>query len=353
MKYFSSVDGLLFYKDPKCFNKYSNIEMLKYAIGANLYMPGTQNNVFEKLINNTFREIGAITLCCEDAIAEDDLSKAEDNIIYILDNLYEKYNDNNALLNELPLIFIRVRNPNQFKRFSKKFQKKHLKMLCGFNFPKFNSLNGNDYFQTLSKLSKKFDEILYGMPILEDESLIYKETRFNELSKIQSILSEYFTYVLNIRVGGTDFCSYFGLRRSIFATIYDINVVADCLIDILNFFLRQSHEFVVSGPVWEYFSNDENTLEIKGLIKELKLDIENGFHGKTIIHPSQINVVNKQYVVSYDEYIDAINIIQATGGVFKGSAENRMNEVGPHKNWAKKILARASVFGVLDKNSKI
>lgn len=353
MKYFSSVDGLLFYKDPECFNKYSTIEMLKYAIGANLYMPGTQNNVFEKLINNTFREIGAITLCCEDAIAEEDLPKAEDNIIHILNNLYEKYYDNHALLNELPLIFIRVRNPNQFKQFSKKFQKKHLKMLCGFNFPKFNSLNGYDYFQTLNELSKNFDEVLYGMPILEDDNLIYKETRFNELSKIQSILSEYSTYVLNIRVGGTDFSSRFGLRRSIDSTIYDTKVVADCLIDILNFFLRQNHEFVVSGPVWEYFSNNENSPEIQGLIKELKLDMENGFQGKTIIHPSQINAVNKQYVVPYDEYIDAINILEAIGGVFKGSAGNRMNEVAPHKNWAKKIKARARVFGVLDKNSKI
>ena len=191
------------------------------------------------------------------------------------------------------------------------------------------------------------------MPILEDDTLIYKDTRFKELEKIEKILNTYSRYVLNIRVGGTDFSSRFGLRRDVDMTIYDIKVVSDCLIDILNFFLRQGNEFVISGPVWEYFSNDPNSKEIKGLIKELKLDIENGFQGKTIIHPSQINPVNKQYIVDYHNYTDAVNIVERNGGVFKSSLGNRMNEAAPHLNWAKKIIARAEIFGVLEPNAKV
>ena len=30
-----------------------------------------------------------------------------------------------------------------------------------------------------------------------------------------------------------------------------------------------------------------------------------------------------------------------------------MNEVNPHKNWAKKIVARAKIFGVADKEAVI
>ena len=56
------------------------------------------------------------------------------------------------------------------------------------------------------------------------------------------------------------------------------------------------------------------------------------------------------------EYIDAVNILNAIenkGGVFKSEGGNRMNEVNPHKNWAKKIVARAKIFGVADKEAVI
>ena len=55
-----------------------------------------------------------------------------------------------------------------------------------------------------------------------------------------------------MRVGATDFSSAFGVRRGIDYTIYDIMPVRDCLSDILNVFSR-NNEYVVSGPVWEYF----------------------------------------------------------------------------------------------------
>ena len=37
--------------------------------------------------------------------------------------------------------------------------------------------------------------------------------------------------------------------------------VCDCLKDILNFFNRQSEDYVVSAPVWEYFSNENYNRE--------------------------------------------------------------------------------------------
>ena len=83
MKYFSSQDDLLFYKSPRAFDKRTPKHILKYAIGANMYMPGTQNNLFDKLVGNKFREIGSITLCLEDAIPAKDLGRAEDNILYL------------------------------------------------------------------------------------------------------------------------------------------------------------------------------------------------------------------------------------------------------------------------------
>lgn len=349
MQYFTNIDDLKFYKDPQPFDKYTDKDTLKYAIGANMYMPATQKNIFEKLINNEYHDIGAITLCMEDAIDESMLPEAQVSALSLLEHLHDILIKKPNL--NIPLIFIRVRNVNQFRTFSKMLTEKHVKVLTGFNFPKFNSKNGEEYFSILKSISEKFDEVLYGMPIIEDEDVIFKETRFFELEKIQKIFLKYPEYVLNIRVGGTDFSSQYGLRRDVKNTIYDLKVVADCLKDILNFFLRKTCDYVVSGPVWEYFSWDRNSDEIMGLEKELELDIQNGFQGKTIIHPSQIDVVNEKYIVKYDEYMDALAILESNGGVSKSSGGNRMNEASPHRNWAKKIIAKANVFGVYDKNA--
>lgn len=221
--------------------------------------------------------------------------------------------------------------------------------MAGFCFPKFDSENGNDYFSIMHGLKEKHHEILYGMPILEDRKLMSLDTRIQELSMIKEILLDHKDEILNIRVGGTDFSSVFGLRRSVGYSIYDIHPVADCLTTILNEFLP--YDFVISGPVWEYFSNNPDSTEIYGLKKELRLDLENGFFGKTIIHPSQINVVNQEYIVNYHDYRDAKDVLSREGGVSKGN--HRMNEAAPHHAWAKKIIARSKVFGVLDENCKI
>ena len=183
-------------------------------------------------------------------------------------------------------------------------------MLTGFIFPKFDSSNGEEYFSYLKELNERNNTVLYGMPIIESEKVIYKEGRTQELIKIKEITDKYKEYVLNIRVGN----------------------------------------YVVSAPVFEYFSKDLDSKEVKGLLKEINLDIENGFIGKTVIHPNQVDFVNMMQTVTFDEYIDAINIIESAniGGVFKGQSNNKMNEVTPHLNWARKILIRSKAFGVLN-----
>ena len=105
-----------------------------------------------------------------------------------------------------------------------------------------------------------------------------------ELTAIRAALNIYRDFILNVRVGCTDLSSFFGVRRNVYRfasfilldpfatpldmpriwlassnsssvtgnvyhTIYDILPVADCLSDMLNVF----SEYVISGPVWEYF----------------------------------------------------------------------------------------------------
>jgi hypothetical protein len=56
------------------------------------------------------------------------------------------------------------------------------------------------------------------------------------------------------------------------------------------------------------------------------------------------------YTVTREEYDDAIGIIERNNGelgVFKSGYSNKMNEIKPHLNWAKKVLARSKIYGVL------
>lgn len=349
MRYFENVDKNLFYKKPVEINKYTNKELLQYGLGANLYMNALKD-IFYKLISGGFENIGVVTICFEDAIKENDVEKGEKNVLELLNKL-SSYKEKDMLKEEnMPIIFIRVRNINQFINFTEKLNRNQIRFIGGFTFPKFDTSNAEIYLEHLSYLNHKFDTKLYAMPIFESKDILYKESRIKELLTIKGIIKEYKNLILNIRVGGTDFSSKFGLRRSVKYSIYDIRVISECLIDIINIFSRREDEYTISAPVWEYFSSDLESEEVQGLIKEINYDKENGFYGKTIIHPYQGKYVNAAYAVSYEDYIDSKNIIESSqdGGVFKGFGDNKMNEVLPHLNWARKNIIKAEVFGVLN-----
>lgn len=345
MRYFTHQNPLKFFLEPEAFDKLTPRHTLQYALGANLYMPATQRGIFDKLSQGSFNDLGAVSLCMEDAISANELPQAQEAVLDLLSRLASLCRPD-----EFPLLFVRVRSPQQFKQFAAKLGTAQLHVLAGFIFPKFNSSNGEAFFSTLNHLREQSGETLYAMPVIEDRRVMYKETRFDELQQIQRLLMQHREQVLNVRVGGTDFSSIYGLRREVDTTIYDIKVVADCLKDVLNFFLRDECGFVVSGPVWEYYSWNPDSPEMRGLRRELSLDMQNGFQGKTIIHPSQISVVNKAYIVPFDTYQDAQSILHSQGGAFASVGGNRMNETTPHRSWAQKVMAKARIFGVAEKN---
>lgn len=369
------ISSQIFYKKPCTFNKNTSKEILAHALGATLYMPSSKN-IANKIIEGKYIGLTSFVMCFEDAIRPEDVTEAESNVLNILKTFKESIKSGEITHDDIPLFFIRVRNVTQFKEFTKKLKKEDAKILTGFIFPKFGSENGAEYLNHLAYLNIYFDTILFGMPILESREIIYKETRMEELLSIKNLLTNYKELILNVRVGGTDFSSQFGLRRGIDYTIYDISVVSECLTDILNYFSRAEDGYVMSAPVWEYFSNQRmlkpeirrtpfslhNLLDKRkgfidkaydGLIREIILDKANGFTGKTIIHPSHIAIVNALQSVTREEYEDALMIIENQGGgVIKSSNGNKMNETNPHLNWAKKIIIKATIYGVVKENDK-
>ncbi|MBR2592374.1 MAG: HpcH/HpaI aldolase/citrate lyase family protein, partial [Oscillospiraceae bacterium] len=362
----------VFVKEPEEFDKYTGRAMLQYCLGATMYMPGTKD-FGEPIMKKKYPGLTSMVMCFEDACKEEDVPAAEINSIELLTFLNGELEAGRIAYADLPLIFFRVRNPEQFRHFSAMLRPEHVKLITGFNFPKFNTENGEAYMSHLEELNRKFGEIIYGMPIIEDSRVAFKETRMDELVGIKRILDSHRELVLNVRVGGTDFSSCFGVRRGIAYTIYDIMTVRDCLMDILNVFTR-NNDYTVSGPVWEYFRaskgmkfSDElpeasfslqDTLlkrapivndAVDGLMRELVLDQANGFMGKTCIHPTHLNYINGMLAVVRDEYNDADQILNTSGGVIKGS--KGMNEVAPHRRWAEKIMMRARAYGVIENES--
>lgn len=362
-----------FVHPPVEFNKNTEKELLQYCLGATLYMPGTKNFT-DAILNKKVPGLTSMVMCFEDAITEESVFEAENNALKVLGDIFDAIDSEEISFNDIPLIFIRVRNTFQFSSFAKKLTKKHAKVLTGFVFPKFNSSNGKEYLNILRQINNRFEEILYGMPILESKDVILKELRQNELISLQELLEIYRNLILNIRVGATDLSSWFSVRRGINYTIYDILPVRDCLSDILNFLCRQGQDYVLSAPVWEYFLANktmkfQEKLEssihsylikrhtiideaVDGLLREIILDKANGFVGKTVIHPTHIKYVNAMQAITREEYEDAIQILNTTGGVIKSSKANKMNEINPHRGWAKKIYFKAQAYGVIDSEEK-
>ena len=332
-------------------------------------MPGTKD-ILQKILAKSLHPLTSMVMCFEDAIKEEDVRNAEENVLRHLSSIFDAIQKDEISVDDIPLIFLRVRNVSQFVGFVSKLSKEQAEVLTGFVFPKFYSSNADVYLQKLKEINETLGVSLYAMPILEGRSIAYRESRVEELNLLSEKVFAFKELILNIRIGGTDFSSIFGVRRSINTSIYDILPVRDCISDILNFFNRDTIDYTVSAPVWEYFlaykkDNLEELLKnninhnllsrntiindaIDGLLREILLDKANGFVGKTIIHPSHIKFVNAMQAVTREEFEDAEQILQTNGGVIKSAKANKMNEINPHRSWAKGVVLRAEAYGVIE-----
>lgn len=372
----------LFFKSPEHFDRFSDKRILANAIGPLLYMPATRSNIVEEIISNKNEGLIATAICLEDAIGDNEVAQAEQNLASEMVKLMAGIRSGVIEDLNIPLIFIRVRSPQQIKRIAELLGE-NLYVITGFILSKCNEENGPWYLDEVRQINcRDRSRSLYAMPILETPDVIYKESRLQALVGIKRILDENYDQVLNVRIGATDFSSLFGIRRGSDVTIYDIGVIRDCIADIVNVFGRADKGYVISGPVWEYFTKSlgrvlkpqlrqtpfeaefgatqgvdkrKRLLDqyLDGLVKEVLLDKANGLQGKTIIHPSHIKPVQALNIVSLEEYLDASSILSNDNGnvgVLNSKYGNKMNEIKPHTNWANMINTKAKIYGVLNEN---
>ncbi|MEU2287612.1 HpcH/HpaI aldolase/citrate lyase family protein [Streptomyces sp. NPDC013178] len=357
----------LFHREPCEFDADSPARLLSAALGATLYSPATRPRLADDIVKQTERGVVSMVLCLEDSIGDEDVAEGEDNLVRQFVDLAARPGL------QLPLLFIRVRTPGQIPDLVRRLGPT-VRLLSGFVFPKFTEERGIPFLEALTGAEVASGRRLFGMPVLETPELMYRESRVEALEGIARAVEKYRSRVLALRLGVTDFCSSYGLRRAPDMTAYDVQIVASVIADVVNMLGRADGTgFTVTGPVWEYFRVPERMFKpmlrhspflegqavelrekliehaMDGLLREISLDHANGLLGKTCIHPSHVPAVHALSVVSHEEYSDAADILRPErggGGVLRSAYTNKMNEVKPHRAWAERTMLRAEVFGV-------
>ncbi|AWW39796.1 HpcH/HpaI aldolase/citrate lyase family protein [Streptomyces cadmiisoli] len=362
----------LFHQEPCEFTAGSPARLLSAALGATLYSPATRPRLADDVLKQTGRGVASMVLCLEDSIDDAEVDAGEKNLVRQFTDLAARTDGV-----EPSLLFIRVRTPEQIPDLVHRLGPA-ARLLSGFVLPKFTQERGIPFLEAVAAAEARSGHRLFAMPVLESPELLYRESRVETLEGISRAVEKYRDRVLALRLGVTDFCSSYGLRRAPDMTAYDVQIVANVIGDVVNMLGRADGTgFTVTGPVWEYFRVQERMFKpqlrrspflegqaeelrealiehaMDGLLREITLDQANGLLGKTCIHPSHVLPVHALSVVSHEEYSDAQDILRPErlgGGVLRSAYTNKMNEVKPHRAWAERTLLRAEVFGVANED---
>ncbi|MFC8512020.1 HpcH/HpaI aldolase/citrate lyase family protein [Streptomyces sp. NPDC057257] len=357
----------LFHQEPCVFDADSPARLLSAALGATLYSPATRPRLADDIVKQAGLGVVSMVLCLEDSIDDADVQAGEENLVRQFADLAAREGEC------VPLLFIRVRTPEQIPDLVRRLGAS-VRLLSGFVFPKFTEERGVPFLEALAGAEAASGRRLFGMPVLETPELMYRESRVEALEGIARAVEKYRDRVLALRLGVTDFCSSYGLRRAPDMTAYDVQIIASVIADVVNMLGRADGSgFTVTGPVWEYFRVPERMFKpllrtspflegqavelrekliehaMDGLLREISLDQANGLLGKTCIHPTHVLPVHALSVVSHEEFGDATDILRPErggGGVLRSAYTNKMNEVKPHRAWAERTMLRAEVFGV-------
>lgn len=311
-----------------------------YSVGPLLYCPANKESLAASLINEKLGDNYSLALCLEDTINDRFVEEAENQLALTLQNVFSELQHHDI---KLPQIFVRVREPEQIQKIITKIGQSS-ELISGIVIPKFSLENVDVYIHAMERLKTSGKNCKYVMPIYESASIVDKRIRIDDLYRLKEKLDMIEERVLNLRVGGNDLCHIFGFRRNPDESIHQIKPISDIFSDIITVYGR---DYVISGPVWEYYAGEGWDTGLRNEIKDDKLC---GFIGKTIIHPNQIKIVNEAYKVSKQNYEDALAILnwdKDNQSLVSGSVgQKRMNEFKTHSNWAQQTCFLAEKYGI-------
>ena len=369
LKHFEFLDATqrttLFQREPRDFDVRAGRDELATFLGATLYVPAGRRDLSSDARRARRCGVTSMVLCLEDSIPDREVAAATGAVVASLLELAPEPD-------ERPLTFVRVRAPEQIPALVARLDG-NVGALAGFVLPKFDRECGAAYLNAVAAAPPPSDRPWWIMPILETADVMYAESRVTSMVALRDMLRPWADSVLAVRIGATDLSAFYGVRRPPELSIYDLPVVAAAIGDAVNIFARRDGTgFPVSGPVWEYFAPSQRVFKpqlrqtpfsstgtqlrqglldatLDGLVREAILDRSGGMTGKSVIHPTHVAPVHAFSVVTDEEHADALDILRHDkegGGVTSSQSANKMNEAGPHREWARTVSRRADAFGV-------
>jgi len=284
-----------------------------FELGGSLFVPATHKNIANIISGEKYPTLKSVVIDTEDGISSDDLDKA----LSTLKNILLDYKKRE--------LFVFVR-PKNIKVLQKILLLEGIEKIDGFVLPKFSLLNAVEYFNTL----KPYDFSL--MPSIEGRELF----NHNELHKLKDIILTNADKIVLVRYGLEDMLKQLRIKRSCDDSIFDFSSTSSVIGNFIATF--KSAGFGVSGGVYPCFEN------MDGFVRDVKRDLKEGLFSKTIIHPSQIDLINDIYRVTQKEFDDALEICKRRDGVF--NLHGTMAESITMIPSAQETIQRAEVYGI-------
>lgn len=283
-------------------------------LGASLYVPATRRDLVEIANGRKKFTLRSVIFCTEDSVSEEDLP-------YALDRLSESLPDFQA---NHQLRFIRVRNPDVFQKI---LTMDGIEAVDGFVLPKVEVDVLEDYLGCLPR-----DHSFHWMMTLETAQVFELDRLVALRERLMAIRNQ----VLTLRIGGNDLLNLLSLRRMPGRLIYE-TPLCHTIAQLVTLF--RSRGFNLTSPVYDYIHDEET------LVRETRMDLEYGLFGKTAIHPSQVEVIERCYrVVPQDLAMAEAILSESAPAVFR--VNNAMCEPATHRQWAERIVLRAEYYGV-------
>lgn len=349
MRYFKefidSEKKRIFHITPKEFNKSSKISLLRYSVGALLYIPAINKKMLNNFADNRIKDLTSVSICLEDSMGESGETEAIENMRQAFCSLKVNIKNNIFTEKDLPLIFIRPKNTEQMMKFRDVLEE-NSDLITGIIIPKADSTVIEEFLKAIDRVGCTD---FYIMPIIETSEFTDIIKKYDALTELRKTIKKYKDRILNIRIGVTDILGSYSLRRNKKYTIYDNIVFNKFAGDLLSIFGADNLiNIPISGGVSEFYDMKNKEI-LDSYLKEIDIDKLNGFIGKTVIHPFQMKAVQAKSVISYEDYEDAKSIVSGITnkyGVSAGYTRERMNEVNPHLKWAEKTIMLSNIYGV-------
>jgi citrate lyase beta subunit len=286
-------------------------------LGASLYVPATYGNLLAVANGTKYPNLRSVIFCTEDSVAESDLQEALRNLYHVIEEMGTCRT----------LRFVRPRNALVLQRI---LDMPGAEKLDGFVLPKFCRRNMRTYLALLRNTEFKIMPTLETAEVFDDQQM--RRLRDSLLD------SDWAQRILALRIGGNDLLAILGIRRPRGVTLYE-TPIGDVISSLVRIFKPAGMQ--LTAPVFEYL-DDKMVLE-----EEIKKDMAFGLVGKTAIHPSQVDLIERFYRVRNDDLAVAQRMLSNDGpGVFR--MDGAMCEPATHAPWARGIIERAATYGLID-----